>query len=946
MVKILTREGIQRMTRNGGTTVVGGGGSAGGGGGSADYATEAGHALEADHATTADSATTAATADEATHATSADTAAVAALATEAANLTSDSTDWQKIANKTIAQTIAEVWTFAKGIVSTLKSYFNAGIEVTGGVTTDTMTASGDVSSGGTLSGAGLSITNNGRILGDLDVAGDVSAARLIADIIKTIGFREAVNMIGRGFGVKVDANDIATVQTDNLLVLGRMIVNSLNIREVSYIGGTYLLTPAASQAVKVQPLYTTASFQPDTRYWTPNGSGDIVGYRLLWLADNGTTGTMNYWRQGDIALCQTFNVTQAGSTTAANQYYKRVVCRAGQVTIAEGGISKKYHYADLAAIADPYLFDANNNPIYTVDGQQAFNGFMLGSTIPQDGDIVVQCGSQADTTRQGAVQISSEGEASIGIYDGIKDFRDLSNYEIHYLSKSAVRMNAAYFSWRSNNTTKTQASVLSDLSTAQSDIDGLEEDMTEVVDEVAEIQLNVGSIQLGVGKMAITEHAGITANYNFWEQGGGHTIRNSSWESGYWTNQGAASASSYRIRSAAAVYSFSNADGFLLYDMNGGQNMQFFEVMNNGTGQPQTYALRYTPPTDFQTPENYTVKAHILSYVSDGNGGWTFDQHAQEADSNTGVVFITPSAGVVRFRIYFVATGKAIGNDPVDAIEKLKPYLATATVSNSLIQMVSDQLKVMVNQCGLNIKQRIIELIADKVNFLMPDGSTNVKISIDPATGALNAVDGNFSGTVKANNLYHGVCVWGQQGTLYYISASALDVTVTNSIADYDDQNDTHYADNFSVGDMVTYAEFRERVNDDYGPGDATGVIQCTGYADIVLMPWNPNSVADRSLYIPPADDAVMQGKIIEVRDTVNGGYHPTNIVVNIAGRLASQSGGSFCYGVKENGDPMQEGSESYCTLQGGASSRFYSIYLDSRWYWLALGENITIPQT
>ena len=870
MVKILTREGIQRMGRNGGTTVVGGGGSSGGGGGSADYAAESGHALEADHATTADSATTAATADEATHAASADTAAVAALATEAANLTSDSTDWQKIANKTIAQTIAEVWTFAKGIVSTLKSYFNAGIEVTGGVTTDTVTASGNVSAGGMLSGAGLSITNDGRILGDLSVGGELAAAKLIADVIKTIGFKEAVNMIGRGFGVKVDANDIATVQTDNLLVLGRMIVNSLNIREVSYIGGTYLLTPAASQAVKVQPLYTTASFKPDSRYWTPNGSGDIVGYRLLWLADNGTTGTMNYWRQGDIALCQTFNVTQTGGSTAANQYYKRVVCRAGQVTMTEGGITKKYHYADLAAIADPYLFDANNNPIYTVDGQQAFNGFMVGSTIPQDGDIVVQCGSQADTNRQGAVQISSEGEASIGIYDGIKDYQSLSVYEIHYLSKSAVRMNAAYFSWRSNGTTKTQASVLSDLSTAQSDIDGLEEDMTEVVDEVAEISLNVGNIQLGVGKMTVTKYNGITANYDYWETGGGHTVRNSSWESGYWTNQGSASASSYRIRSAASVYGFSNADGFLLYDLNGGSNLEFFEIDNNGTGTPPTYALRYTPPTEFAVPETYSVKAHILSYVDDGNGNWVFDQHAQETDANTGVVYITPSKGTVRFRIYFVATGKMIGNDPVDAITNLQPYLATANVSNSLIQMVSDQLKVMVNQCGLNIKQRIIELIADKVNFLMPDGSTNVKISIDPATGTLYAVDGTFEGTVRAKNLFRIVAAsCGELPGSYFKNTFVFDEGTTAKI--YIGFNDDVTVDDvsFTKGQIVCVDDLDSQVWGDLQSLYYDKYYFCTGYADEVNIVSRADSLgSDWYLFIPRAQD--VDGKTLTIHHAGN----------------------------------------------------------------------------
>lgn len=883
---ILTKEKGKRMWGglfNSSQTGVSSGSSGGGGGGDAAYADEAGHAASADSATTA---------------------------TTAQNLASDSTDWNKIADKTLTQTIGEVWTFAKGIISTLKSYFLAGIEVTGGTKTDSLNATGNATIGGNAEVTGTSkvgahvVENNSLVMGNqsiwgtLDVDGDadfdgdinangnMTAAQMIAQVIKTLGFTQAVNMIGKGFGVTLDANGLATLQTDNLMVLGQMIVNSLQIREVSYIGGTYLLTPAASKAVKVQPLYTTVTFQPDTRYWTPNGSGDIVGYRLLWAADDGSMGTMNYWKQGDMALCQTFNITQPGSyTTAANQYYKRLVCRVGQTTMVESGVTKKYHYCDLANIAGPYLFDDNDNPIYTVDGSQIFNGMMANCTTPSDGDVVVQCGSQADATRQGAVQISAQGEASIGIYDGINDYRSLDNYEIHYLSKSAVRMNANYFSWKTNGTTRTQASVLSD-------IDGLQENMGEVIDEVAEIQLNVGSIQLGVGKMAITEHAGITSNYNFWEQGGGHTIRNSSWESGYWTNQGAASASSYRIRSAATIYNFGQADGFLVHDMTGGQNMQFFQVNNNGTSQPTTYALRYTPPTDFQTPENYTVKAHILSYVSDGNGGWTFDQHAQEADSNTGVVFITPSAGIVRFRIYFLASGKAIGNDPVDAIEKLKPYLATATVSNSLIQMVSDQLKVMVNQCGLNIKQRIIDIIADKVNFKMPDGSTNVKISIDPATGALNAVDGNFSGTVRASNLFLNVALSAGIADTILIGANG---TSEKWIGFYEDVTVDDVAfltgEYYRVSDIdpTIFAELEASYDDCWS--------YCTGYASEVNFVNTSGTVNNPSVRLPRAQD--VDGKVITVRhcrnsyttsayieqiDYLNGGgtYHPFNESITV----------------------------------------------------------------
>ena len=43
---------------------------------------------------------------------------------------------------------------------------------------------------------------------------------------------------------------------------------------------------------------------------------------------------------------------------------------------------------------------------------------------------------------------------------------------------------------------------------------------------------------------------------------------------------------------------------------------------------------------------------------------------------------------------------------------------------------------------------------ADKVTFSNSDGTVTNKISIDPTTGTLNAVDGNFSGVVKASTLY------------------------------------------------------------------------------------------------------------------------------------------------------------------------------------------------
>ena len=400
MVKVLNREGIQRMVGRGSGS-GGSGGSSGGGGGSSD---------------------------------------ISRYAYEAGKLSENSEDWNKILRKDIADTAREVITFAKGLIATLKSYFNGGIEVTGGTKTDTLNVTQDATVG-----RDLGVQRNVAIGGNATVTGNVAAAQLIANLLKTPGFQEAIGMIGLGFGVTTDSQGRATLQTDDLLVLGRMIVNSLNIREVSYIGGTYLLTPAGSTVAKVQNLYASGT-QSYSWNWSTSGSGTVVGYRVLWKADDGTTGTMNYWHQGDQAFCQTFNITEPGNyTQASNQRYWRLVCRVGQWTDENGDV---WHFADLANIATVYLRTSGGSTIYNVNGGTSFAGYEnANGSVPQAEDKVVCLGSQADTTRQGAVQITAEGTASIGIYDGIGDYRPLTNYEIHYFSKEAVRMNASRFRW-------------------------------------------------------------------------------------------------------------------------------------------------------------------------------------------------------------------------------------------------------------------------------------------------------------------------------------------------------------------------------------------------------------------------------------------------------------------------------------------------------------------
>lgn len=63
----------------------------------------------------------------------------------------------------------------------------------------------------------------------------------------------------------------------------------------------------------------------------------------------------------------------------------------------------------------------------------------------------------------------------------------------------------------------------------------------------------------------------------------------------------------------------------------------------------------------------------------------------------------------------------------------------------SLVQQTGSRL------AGIDIENGIVNLKGDRVIFSNGDGSVSGKVTIDPETGTLNAVDGNFSGTVTVD---------------------------------------------------------------------------------------------------------------------------------------------------------------------------------------------------
>ena len=314
----------------GGTTRAGSSGGGGGGGGDAQYAAEAGHAQTADVATNA------------THATTADTA------TTAGNLATGSSDWEKIMRKDIAQTAAEVITFAKGLISTLRSYFRNGITVTGSTVTDSLRVKDDADVEGNL-----------HAFGDAEIDGSLSAGSTEVSELKVTNGADIDGVLKAGktqaLQALIDYLKSKNITTENLTVTGAAHFFKLVIDELKSQQGAVIITAANCEAAQVTPMADI----------TPGTTGYVVYFRASDADGNEIT---NSWLVGDQALCQTFNAAEGTSYNVSNQFYWRLVegVSSSPVTLDDGN---QYHYIVLSGTT-----------------------MAAGSMVPKAGDHIMQLG--------------------------------------------------------------------------------------------------------------------------------------------------------------------------------------------------------------------------------------------------------------------------------------------------------------------------------------------------------------------------------------------------------------------------------------------------------------------------------------------------------------------------------------------------------------------------
>lgn len=182
---------------------------------------------------------------------------------------------------------------------------------------------------------------NGMSLGNgenyVNGNGDAKLADVVVDRIhdKNSTPSDRVIIGAQGFDLYLGDDGKSHLYVDYLTARTRMFAASVEIRKVSYSGGTTIFSNAGSQIAKVSYIYDAAKQK-------------VIAYKCYAFADDGTTKTMNWWHVGMMALCQTFNVKAGENEKLDNRYYWRMVVGVGQEKLD----GKLYDYVILSNIKE------------------------------------------------------------------------------------------------------------------------------------------------------------------------------------------------------------------------------------------------------------------------------------------------------------------------------------------------------------------------------------------------------------------------------------------------------------------------------------------------------------------------------------------------------------------------------------------------------------------
>ena len=251
-----------------------------------------------------------------------------------------------------------------------------------------------------LQGMNIGDGNNYRIDGN----GNAILSSILVNLLKSLDFNESEQS---GFAIKQRSDGKFQMLLTDLIVWGKAIFNTLLIRELSYVGGNIVLSPAAGKISYIKEVYSETT-------------NELIGWKCYLLADDGTTATINSFKVEDQVRCKTFNISPGVYENVRNKDYWRLVTK--------------------VSTENETITDAEGNELY--DGKKfawiqiAKDNCMEGSDNPSAGDTIVLMGNRTDTSRQHLLMMETEGDSApkLTMYRGVNSYtlKDKSIFDVGF----------------------------------------------------------------------------------------------------------------------------------------------------------------------------------------------------------------------------------------------------------------------------------------------------------------------------------------------------------------------------------------------------------------------------------------------------------------------------------------------------------------------------------
>lgn len=259
---------------------------------------------------------------------------------------------------------------------------------------------------------GIHIGNNAAY--SIDANGNAILSDVIVKLLKSLDFNESEQS---GFAIKQRSDGKYQMLLTDLILWGKAIFNTLLIRELSYVGGNIVLSPAAGKISYIKEVFSETT-------------NEMIGWKCYLLADDGTTATINSFKVEDQVRCKTFNIAPGVYENVSNRDYWRLVTK--------------------VSTENEVITDEEGHELY--DGKKfawiqiAKDNCMEGSDTPAVGDTIVLMGNRSDKSRQHLLMMETEGDSAprFTMYRGINTY-SLKDKSIFDVSFDGINIVSKYF---------------------------------------------------------------------------------------------------------------------------------------------------------------------------------------------------------------------------------------------------------------------------------------------------------------------------------------------------------------------------------------------------------------------------------------------------------------------------------------------------------------------